>query len=87
MEKTGPTALAALGGSKSSAGIGKYLASGAPVPTITGAGLKRKDAPTASELVGQLGDPDGGGTSAAAAAAAKRKKKAAGGGFGDFSAW
>ncbi|GAA5881575.1 hypothetical protein JCM3774_005355 [Rhodotorula dairenensis] len=95
LETSGPSALAALGGggdSKSSAGVGKYLASGAPTPTITGAGLKRKNAPTASELIGQLGDPDGGAGSgsAAAAAAAKRKKKAAGGGgggFGDFSAW
>ncbi|GAA5957162.1 hypothetical protein JCM8115_003975 [Rhodotorula mucilaginosa] len=92
LETTGPSALAALGSSSSSsstAGIGKYLASGAPTPTITGAGLKRKDAPTPSELVERLGDPDGGGGGGVmSAAAAKRKKKAAGGGgFGDFSAW
>ncbi|GAA5987359.1 hypothetical protein JCM10908_001926 [Rhodotorula pacifica] len=89
LETTGPSALAALGSSKSTAGIGKYLATGAPTPVITGAGLKRKDAPTPSELVGQLGDPDGGvgGGGTVSAAAAKRKKKAAGGGFGDFSAW
>lgn len=90
LETTGPSALAALGSSSSNstAGIGKYLASGAPTPTITGARLKRKDAPTPSELVERLGDPDGGGGGGAmSAAAAKRKKKAAGGGFGDFSAW
>ncbi|GAA6017581.1 hypothetical protein JCM8202_000340 [Rhodotorula sphaerocarpa] len=98
LEKNGPAALAALGGGGSSStgggagGVGKYLSSGtaaAPAP-IVGAGLKRKDAPTPSELLKQLGEPGdraGSGAGGGSAAAAKRKRKGGAGGFGDFSAW
>ncbi|POY75263.1 putative Peptidylprolyl isomerase [Rhodotorula taiwanensis] len=89
LEITAPEALSALGSSNGAAGIGKYLGTGAP-KSIVAAGLKRKEAPTPSELVGELGGADIGsvaGGGALSAAAAKRKKKAGGSGFGDFSAW
>lgn len=89
LETTAPEALSALGSSKGAAGIGKYLGTGAPKPVVA-AGLKRKEAPTPSELVGDIGGADIGGAAgggALSAAAAKRKKKAGGSGFGDFSAW